>query len=74
MQAEPVEAVLGLYAWLGEPAGDAFQDGMRRWWAENAESREPSPRLDANTYGLDLDRVRERFAPYVARARAWTAP
>lgn len=72
MQAGPVEAVLGLYAWLGEPAGDAFQDGMRRWWAENAESREPSPRLDAATYGLDLDRVRERFAPYVARAGTWT--
>src|SRR3954453_8250742 len=30
MQADPIREVRGLYAWLGEPVGDAFEAGMRR--------------------------------------------
>ncbi len=72
MQADPVGEVRGLYGWLGEPVTDEFESGMRRWWAENAENREPSTHPDAATFGLDLDEVRPLFAEYVDRSKAWT--
>ncbi len=68
MQADPIGEVRGLYAWLGEPVSEEFEAGMRRWWADNAEHREPSTHADPATFGLDLDEVRPLFADYVARA------
>jgi len=67
MNSDPIGAVRGLYAWLGEPVGGDFEAGMRRWWTANAASREPSTQADPATFGLDLDRVRPHFARYVAR-------
>lgn len=72
MQADPIGEVRALYAWLGEPVTDEFAAGMRRWWAENAENREPSTHPDAATFGLDLDEVRPLFGEYVERSLAWT--
>jgi hypothetical protein len=73
MQADPVGEVRGLYAWLGEPVTDEFASGMRRWSAENAAHHEPATHPDPAAFGLDPDRVRPRFAAYVARVGAWTA-
>jgi hypothetical protein len=73
MRADPIGAVRGLYAWLGEPVTGEFESGMRRWWAANAENREPSAQRAAAAFGLDVDRIRPRFAGYVERANAWTA-
>ena len=42
MQRDPIGEVRGLYDWLGEPVTDEFEAGMRDWWHENAEHREPS--------------------------------
>ena len=72
MQADPIGEVRGLYDWLGEPIGDEFESGMRRWWKSNAENREPSTHPDPAAFGLDLDRVRPLFAEYAARAVRWT--
>ena len=72
MQADPIGEVRGLYAWLGEPVSDEFEAGMRRWWAQNAENREPASAAGPATFGLDLDQVRPRFADYVARSHDWT--
>ena len=72
MQHDPVGEVHGLYEWLGEPVTDAFDDGMRRWWRENAESREEHERPDPDVYGIDPDAVRPLFADYVARMARWT--
>lgn len=72
MQEEPIREVRGLYAWLGEPVTEEFESGMRRWWAANAENREPSTHPDPATFGLDLDQVRPLFAEYVARSKHWT--
>ena len=72
MQADPIGEVRGLYAWLGEPVSDAFESGMRRWWEENAENREPSSHSGPEVYGLDLDDVRPKFADYVERVAGWT--
>ena len=72
MQADPIGEVQGLYAWLGEPVSDEFEAGMRRWWAQNAENREPTIQADSATFGLDLDQIRPLFADYVARSQQWT--
>ena len=73
MQADPIGEVQGLYEWLGEPVSDVFESGMRRWWSENAEHREPSVKASPESFGLDLDAVRPKFADYVERAAQWTA-
>lgn len=72
MQADPVGEVRGLYAWLGRPVSDELARAMHRWWARNAENREAGTHPDPGTFGLDLDRIRPRFADYVARAERWT--
>jgi Sulfotransferase family len=74
VQRAPLEEVRRLYDWLGEPVTPEFDAGMRRWWHENAESRERTPPADPATYGIDLEKVRPLFADYVARAAQWTAP
>jgi hypothetical protein len=65
MQADPIGAVCGLYAWLGEPVTDEFEDGMRHWWTENAEQQETRPKADPGAFGLDLNAIRPLFAAYV---------
>ena len=72
MQRDPIGEVRGLYAWLGEPVTDEFEAGMHRWWKENAENREPHELPDPEVYGIDLGRVRPRFADYAARMTRWT--
>ena len=73
MQADPIGEVRRLYAWLGEPVSDVFEERMRDWWATNAENREVHERSDPADFGLDPDALRPRFADYVARAATWTA-
>ena len=68
MQADPIDEVRGLYAWLGEPVSDEFESRMRTWWAEAAAEREPSSHADPVAFGIDLDKVRPLFADYVARS------
>ena len=52
MLGDPIGEVRRLYAWLGEPVTDEFEAGMRTWWAENAEKREPHPHADPEAFGL----------------------
>jgi hypothetical protein len=67
VQRDPVGEVRRLYAWLGEPVTPEFEAGMRRWWRENAESREQNVHPDPAEFGIDLEQVRPLFADYVAR-------
>jgi hypothetical protein len=73
VQRTPLEEVCRLYEWLGEPVSPQFEAGMRRWWHENADSREQHAPQDPATYGIDLEKVRPLFADYVTRAAQWTA-
>ena len=73
MQADPIGAVAGLYAWLGEPVGAEFEARMHSWWAQAAAEREPSSPADPLEFGIDFEEVRPRFARYVDSARRWTA-
>jgi hypothetical protein len=72
MQSDPLGEVGRLYDWLGEPVTPGFEAGMRTWWAENAEHREPNVHPAPEAFGLDLDEVRTRFAAYTARLDDWT--
>ncbi len=72
MQSDPIGEVRRLYGWLGEPVSPAFEEGMTRWWAENAATREENVHPDPSAFGLDLDEVRFRFAAYIARMHDWT--
>lgn len=71
MQEDPIREIRALYQWLGEPVSDEFEAGMRAWWRENAENREPNIKPDPATYGLDLELVRPLFANYTALAQQW---
>jgi hypothetical protein len=72
MQADPLGEVGRLYDWLGEPVSDAFEAGMARWWATNAEHREENVHPSPEAFGLDLAEVRSRFAAYTTRMEEWT--
>jgi hypothetical protein len=72
MQRDPIAEVRGLYAWLGEPVTGAFEAGMRRWWRENAEQRQPNVHPDPAAFGIDVDQVRPLFARYTASLARWT--
>ena len=71
MLADPIGEVRRLYAWLGEPVTDEFEARMRRWWAENAEKREPHTQAEPESFGLDFDAIRPLFAPYVDHSQRW---
>jgi Sulfotransferase family len=73
VQRDPIGQVRALYAWLGEPVSEAFEQGMRRWWKEHAETRDPNIHPDPGQFGLDLDHVRGLFAEYSAKIAQWTA-
>jgi hypothetical protein len=72
MQADPIGEVRGLYAWLGEPLTEEFEQRMEQWWKANSENREPSPARNPADFGLDLDAIRPRFADWVAASQRWT--
>ena len=73
MRTDPIGEVQGLYRWLGTTPSYEFEERMRSWWSENAAEREETPHSDPLVYGLDLDRVRRRFANYSARSERWIA-
>jgi hypothetical protein len=73
MQSDPIGEVRGLYRWLGTTPSDEFEVRMRSWWGANAAEREEAAHSDPQVYGLDLDRVRRRFANYTARSVRWIA-
>jgi hypothetical protein len=72
MQRDPIGEVRRLYDWLGEPVTPEFESGMRTWWTEHSENREKNEHPDPAEFGLDLDRVRPRFAEYVQKMQTWT--
>lgn len=72
MHNDPVAEVRGLYQWLGEPLSEQFEIGMKQWWQENSENREPSSVKKPEDYGVNLEQLRPLFAEYVDRLPAWT--
>jgi hypothetical protein len=71
VQADPVGQVNRLYDWLGEPVTAEFEAGMRRWWSDHGERREPNVHPDPSEFGLDLPAISARFAGYNTKVRGW---
>jgi len=69
MESEPLAAIEGLYAWLGEDLTAETRTAMEAWVERNRTERAQigSHRYQAEDFGLDREQLRERFAYYEAR-------
>lgn len=72
MQSDPLGEVTGLYAWMGLPVTDEFDQRMRSWWSKAAQEREAGSAADPAEFDINLDEVRPRFARYLQQAGRWT--
>lgn len=70
MHDDPVGEVRGLYAWLGQNVSPEFAEAMDAWWKSNDE-RERYEKPDPSVFGIDYDKVRAEFAPYLERMEKW---
>jgi hypothetical protein len=69
MQSQPIEVIRRLYAWLGDTLSAQAERQMVAWWRANAETRTPALRRRPEDFGLDADKLRERFSFYTERFR-----
>ena len=67
VQREPMAQVAELYAGLGDELSDEARRRMQAWWTESSKDRSGPHRFTAETYGLDLATIRDRFAFYTDR-------
>lgn len=74
IQADPVEAVRGLYASLGEQLRPETEALMHDWWQRESSERAGQRRYDAAAFGLDLSDLAQRFAFYSDRFALTDAP
>lgn len=66
-QRDPMPQIQALYDWLGEPLTDEAKRRMLAWREETPRDKHGLHEYDAATFGLDLDKVRERFRFYSDR-------
>jgi hypothetical protein len=67
MQTDPIGALRGLYAWLGEDLTPVAEARMAEWWDANSRERQGARSHRPEDYGLDADALRERFRFYTER-------
>jgi hypothetical protein len=69
IQTRPIEAIQGLYNWLGEDLTPTAIEAMRAWLAHNEETRKEvgEHRYEPSDFGLDVEQIRDRFAYYAQR-------
>ncbi len=65
--ADPIAAVQRAYSRLGIPFTDAAREQMQAWASEHRRGRLGEHRYDLAEFGLDPDRIRERYAFYMQR-------
>jgi hypothetical protein len=67
LQTDPIEALRGLYAWLGEELSPEVEQRVLGWQKENERDKYGThePRLDE--YGLDSEVIQKRFQFYTER-------
>lgn len=64
MQAEPIKVMERLYSFLGEELTPDARTRMVAWKAENAANRPVKDETDLTSLGINLEKVRKRFAFY----------
>jgi hypothetical protein len=65
--ADPLASAARIYSHFGLPLADAAREVMARHARENPQGRHGEHRYRLEEWGLDAQRVRERFAAYAAR-------
>jgi hypothetical protein len=73
LQEDPIREVRRLYEWLGQSVTEEFEAGMKRWWRDNGERRQPNVYPEPATFGIDLGAIRALFANYQTRMAEWMA-
>lgn len=74
MQKDPIAAVSGLYADLGDELTDVAREGMSNWWTENTKNRPAVGSYPAEKYGLDFGVIDDQFGFYYDRFKVPVAP
>ena len=67
VQRDPMPHIQALYDWLGEPLTETAKARMLAWRAATPRDKHGVHEYDAASFGLDLDRLRERFRFYSDR-------
>jgi hypothetical protein len=67
LTSDPLACAQRVYAYFDLPLPAAARDALRAFAAENPEGKHGRHEYDLTQYGLDEERVRARFAGYVAR-------
>ena len=66
-QKDPYPTLERLYAFLGEELTPIARERMERWRRSTPRDKHGSHSVDVSEFGLDPERLRERFAFYSAR-------
>jgi hypothetical protein len=64
---DPIATVCALYAALGDAFTPEAEGAMRAWLADNPQGKFGTHDYKLDAFGLRVEDVRERFAPYLAR-------
>ena len=64
---DPMHVVKACYAHFGMEHSPDVRDAQLRFLAENPQGKHGKHVYDATEYGLDADRIRAAFAPYIER-------
>jgi hypothetical protein len=65
LQDDPVDALGQAYEHIGVPFGDASRQAVEHWAGRHEPGSHGTHSYDLADFGLDADRVRARFAPYL---------
>ncbi len=65
--ADPVRAVTCIYEHFGVPVDDETRERVSAYQTRNPQDKHGRHQYTPEQYGLDADRLRERFGPYVDR-------
>jgi len=66
-QRDPMPQIAALYDWLGEPLTDVARERMLAWRAATPRDKHGIHEYSGEAFGLDPDRLRERFGFYSER-------
>jgi hypothetical protein len=66
-QKDPFPVLDALYAWMGESFSDTARERMQGWRDNNAREKHGSHTCNPADFGLDPDKLRDRFQFYADR-------
>jgi hypothetical protein len=73
-QADPIESVQKLYAWLGEACTPQYLARMQEWLQAHPKGKHGEYQVVPEAYGLSAQGLKERYAFYMDRYRPLISP